>query len=126
MDKQRIKSLLYNYEVRVVSIISSGVVSRASKHQILKKVRDETLRIKLKPDEQNRMWQFATSFYRHCVAAAGRKTELQDRAEKVYAVLRADTPLLEHQKNELADSVEFRIKHQNLVDMLSGEQNFFY
>jgi len=126
MDKQRIKSLLYSYEVRVVSIISSGVVSRASKHQILKKVRDETLRIKLKPDEQNRMWQFATSFYRHCVAAAGRKTELQDRAEKVYAVLRADTPLLEHQKNELADSVEFRIKHQNLVDMLSGEQNFFY
>ena len=126
MDKQRLKSLLYNYEVRVVSAITAGVTSRASKRQTLKKAFNEMVRIKLEPIEQSRMWQFTTSFYRHCVAAAGKEVDIQKRADKIYAVLRDDLQLLEHQKNEIADAVEFRKKNQDLKDMLSSDANFFY
>lgn len=126
MDKQRLKSLLYNYEVRVVSAITAGVTSRASKQRTLKKAFDEMVRVQLEPIEQARMWQFTTSFYRHCVAAAGKEVDIQKRADKIYAVLRDDLQLLEHQKNEIANAVEFRKKNQELVGMLSSESNFFY
>lgn len=126
MDKQRLKSLLYNYEVRIVSTVVQGVTSRASKRQILGKAWKETVRIRLEPIEQNRMWQFATSFYRHCIAAAGRESKVQKRAEKVYFALKNDLELLEHQKNEIANAIEFRIKNDELRQMLSSESNFFY
>ena len=126
MDKQRLKSLLYNYEVRLASIITSGVLNRASKRDTMLKVRHELLRVKLDSLEQNRMWQFAASFYRHCVAGAARETEPQKRADKLYTVLRDDVQTLEHQKNLIADSVEFRDKQQKLEDIMSGEANFFY
>lgn len=126
MDKQRLKSTLYNYEVRIAAVITRGVLTRASKRDTMLKVRHELLRVKLDSLEQNKMWQFATSFYRHCVAGAGRETDVQLRAEKLYAVLRGDIQLLEHQKNLIADSVEFRKKHQELMDVLSSDSNFFY
>lgn len=126
MDKQRLKSTLYNYEVRIAAVITRGVLTRASKRDTMLKVRHELLRVKLDSLEQNKMWQFATSFYRHCVAGAGRETDIQKRADKLYAVLRGDVQLLEHQKNLIADSVEFRKKHQELMDVLSSESNFFY
>lgn len=126
MDKQRLKSLLYNYEVRIVSIITAGVQNRASKKTVLDRAYREMVRIRLDPLEQNRLWHFATSFYRHCIAAAQRETDPVKRAERLYTVLRNDTPMLEHQKNEMADSIEFRIKHEELSTMLRDEHNFFY
>lgn len=107
-------------------MISSGVLSRAPKRAVLDKAWKEIIRVDLKPIEQSKLWQFATTFYRHCVAAAGRETDIQKRADNIYAVLRNDTPMLEHIKNEIADDVEFRLKNDELVDMLSGDANFFY
>ena len=126
MDKQRLKSLLYNYEVRIVSTITEGVLSRASKKTVLDRAYREIVRVRLDPLEQNRMWHFATSFYKHCIASAQRETDPMKRAQKVYAVLRDDTPTLEHQKNEIADSVEYRIKNDELMSMLQDNHNFFY
>lgn len=126
MDKRRLKSLIYNYEVRVAAVITEGVIRRDSRARVLNRAWKEVLKVDLDVIEQNRMWQFATSFYRHCVAAAGRESDVQMRAERVYTVLRDDTQMLEHQKNELADAVEFRKKHQELMDNLASEANFFY
>ena len=72
------------------------------------------------------MWQFATSFYKHCIAGAQRETDVQKRAEKLYAVLRDENQTLEHVKNEIADNIEFRFKHDELTRALQGEENFFY
>lgn len=126
MDKRRLKSLIYNYEVRVAAVITDGVMRRDSRARVLNRAWKEVLKVDLDVSEQTRMWQFATSFYRHCVAAAGRESDVQKRAEKVYTVLRDDTQMLEHQKNVLADAVEYRTKRQELIGILSSESNFFY
>lgn len=126
MDKRRLKSLIYSYEVRIAAVITDGVVRRDSRARVLNRAWKEILRADLSNEEHTLMWQFAQRFYRHCIAAAGRESDVQLRAEKVYTVLRSDTPDLEHQKNVVADAVEYRKKHQELVGILSSESNFFY
>lgn len=126
MNKQRLKSLIYNYEVRIAAVVTDGVIRRDSRARVLNRAWKEVLKIDLDVKEQSRMWQFVTTFYRHCVAAANRESDVQKRAEKVYTVLRGDVQSLEHQKNVIADSIEYRKKHQELVDTLSSEAKFFY
>lgn len=126
MDKRRLKSLIYNYEVRIAAVITEGVIRRDSRARVLNRAWKEILRVDLDSGEWTRMWQFVTSFYRHCVAAAGRESDVQMRAEKVYTVLRGDVQLLEHQKNQLANDIEFRKKHQEMIEILSSEYKFFY
>ena len=107
-------------------MITEGVINRAPKRDVLDKAWKEMLRVNLEPIEQSRLWQFTTQFYRHCVAAAGRETDVQKRVDNIYSVLRRDTPNLEHQKNEIADAVEFRLKQKDLKENLDSEANFFY
>ena len=126
MDKARLKSLLYNYEVRLASVVLDGVLNRANKTEVMRKAYKELVRVRLDSLEQNRMWKFAATFYRHCIAAAGRQTDVQKRAEQLYTVLRDDTKILEHQKNEIADSVEFRLKNDKMLEMFRSEAKFFY
>ena len=128
MDKALIKSILYNYEVRIASVVASGVINRAPKLTVLNQVRKEILRLQLDELEKNEMWKFAISFYRQTIAGAGRwrepdddaelKLAVQKRAEKVYTVLKQNIQVMEHQKNTIADSIEFRIKHQ----MINGRK----
>ena len=126
MDKSRLKSLLYNYEVRIVTVITDGIMAHRSKRDVLNRARKEVLRLKLDVLEKNELWKFTLEFYRHTVAAAGRESDAGKRAEKVYTVLRQDTPLLEHQKNVIADSIEFRKKNRELTELLSGDGKFYY
>ena len=126
MNKSLIKSILYKYELRIVSRITSGVMNHASKASVMGQVRKELLRLQLDELEKNELWKFSTVFYRHTVAAAGREVDVQKRAEKVYSVLRRDVQLLEHQKNHIADSIEFRKKHQELQDLMDSELKFCY
>lgn len=109
-----------------MTVITDGVVRRQPKRDVLTRARKEVLRLKLDELEKNQLWKFALEFYRHTVMGAGRETELDKRAEKVYTVLRKDTQLLEHQKNLIADSVEFRKKNHELTEMLSGDGKFYY
>jgi hypothetical protein len=126
MDKRRLKSLIYNYEVRVAAVITDGVIRRDSRARVLNRAWKEVLKVDLDVTEQTQMWSFVKTFYRHCVAAAGRELDVQMRAEKVYSVLRGDVQMLEHQKNELVNDVEYRKKRQELMDNLASEANFFY
>lgn len=125
MRKNRIKSIIYGYETRIAEVIVRGVVSRANKRETLRSVKAEILRLSLSDAEKNELWVFATKFYRHTIAGAGREADVDRRIEKVYTVLRKDTPELERQKNSIADSIEFRKKHNDLVKMVTGE-NIFY
>lgn len=125
MRKNRIKSVIYGYETRICEIIVRGVVSRASKRETLRSVKAEILRLSLSDAEKNELWVFATVFYKHAIAGAGREVDVDERISKVYTVLRKDTPLLEKEKNSIADSIEFRKKHDDLVKMVTGD-NLFY
>ena len=128
MNKEYLKSYLYGVEVKIASQITNAVLNRKPKLVIMKEVRNEILGLQLFSDvEKNRLWLWAVSFYRHCIAGAARKTDPSERAEAIYSVLRNDTPTLEHVKNEIADTVEFRKKHSELVEILSDQGNkFFY
>lgn len=129
MDKALIKSILYNYEVRIASVVTSGVLNRAPKRTVLNQVRKEILRLQLDELEKNEMWKFAISFYRQTIAGAGRwrepnddaelKIAVQKRADRVYTVLKQNIQVMEHQKNYIADSIEFRIKHQEMNKLLT-------
>lgn len=114
-------------EVKIASIINSGVLNRASKRIVLQKVRSEIRNMKFLNDaERNQLWVFMTSHYRHCIAGAGRETDLPKRADQIYSVLRKDNLTLEHLKNDLANSVEYRRKHNELVEMLTNDDEKFY
>lgn len=128
MNKEYLKSYLYSYETRIVETITEGVINRASKASIMRSVRDHIDDLKfLNRLEKNELWDFASQFYRHTVAGAARKTDPQKRADAVYAVLRKDTPVMEHVKNDLVNNIEYRKKHKDLVLMLRDEGNkFFY
>lgn len=132
MNKARLKSLIYNYEVRVVSVITDGVLRRRNKRDTLRKVKKEILRVRLNDDEKNEMWKFALMYYRHSIAAAARKVDekMPDkesvRGGYIYTVLRKDTPILEHQKNELANRVEYRSKMVELKKAFQDSDKFYY
>lgn len=126
MNKNRIKSLIFGIETRIVAIISEGVVYRAGKQPIMKRVKAEIMRHAFLNDaEKNMLWLFAVEFYRECIASAARKKEPEDRSDRVYTVLRNLAPVLEKKKNEIADNVEGRLKHRELVSVLSSDNNFF-
>jgi len=127
MNKNRVKSLIFGIETRIVAIISEGVVIRAGKNVVMRRVKSEILRHKFLNDaEKNSLYLFAVSFYRKCVAACGRKTDEVERSDRVYSVLRNSVDELEHKKNEIANEIEHRVKHRELVSVLRSEDKFYY
>ena len=127
MNKEYLKSYLYGVEVKIASLITNAVLNREPKVTVMKEVKKFIQGLQLFSDlEKNQLWLWSVSFYRHCIAGAARKTEPSERAEAIYSVLRNDTPMLEHIKNEIADTVEFRKKHEELVEILSDQDYHFY
>ena len=127
MNKTYYKRLIFNAEVRITQIITSGVLNRASKRDVMSHVRDEINKLKFLNDlERHEMWLWATSFYRHTVAGAARKTEPDARADAIYRALRNETPALEHVKNDIANNLEFRKKHLELRNLLDSDYKFYY
>ena len=125
MNKERLKSLLFNCEVRITAIITDGVANRAPKKDVMRLVRSELSKLQFLSDsERNRFYVWATRYYARAVKAADRK--LTDRSERISSVLDRDIKELQHLKNSLADDVEYRIKHQELTNILSSDQKFFY
>lgn len=127
MNKEYLKSYLYGIEVKIVSIITSGVINRRGKSEIMKEVKQLIRGVRLFSDlEKNKLWWWSTRFYKHAIAGAQRKTNIDERSDVLYAVLRSDVPDLEHIKNDIADSVEYRKKHDELIEMIRDQGNRFY
>lgn len=126
MNKKRIKAAIYVYEVKVTSIIAVGVQNRASKDAILRKCRQEIVNYALSDAEKNQLWVFCLQTYRLMITSARRNPDIQKRGELVYAVLKKRVPDLEKLKNDLANEVEYRLKHKELVRLLKDSSNHFY
>lgn len=127
MNKEYLKSYLYGVEVKLSSVIVSGVLNRAGKMAVMREVKEKIREVQLLSEsEKNQLWVWCTGFYRHCIAGAGRRSDLNDRGEMLYTVLRNDAAGLESLKNSLADSVEFRRKHSELIDLLRNDDHKFY
>lgn len=127
MNKEYLKSYLYNVEIRLAAKMSDAVLNRVPKNVIMKEATKEILNLKYVGQmEKNRMWIWSTNFYRSLIRGAARKVDLDERARRIYAVLRQMTQDLEHVKNVVADMVEHNLKHRALVEMMKDHTNHFF
>ena len=110
-----------------MAVITSSVLNRADKRSVMRQVKKIIQNVQhLNDNERHSLWLFAMNFYKHTVAGAARKVDADDRAASIYAVLRDDTPMLEKIKNDVVDNIEYRKKHEELVDVLQGDSKFYY
>ena len=108
MDKQWYEERIFGYECRAVEIINEGLPKR----ETLKKLRKELLKLNkiIDSTEYHALWNFSLSLYKK---------------------LRKDTPLrdtyraMTHAKNQIADHVEFRIKHDAAMNLVNSGIAFY-
>ena len=141
LGKERLKSVVYGFEIRATAIISNGLVHSVPKQKVLKQVRKELDRLtkyaKIPTLERNQLWQDSYSRYIRVSKQSFsllRKAKMTDldyddvlilRKNLVYEVVRKEFKSLEHTKNEVANEMEFHEKHDYLRDLLSGEGIFY-
>lgn len=127
MNKEYLKSYIYNCQTKIASIITEGVVNRNSKAVILRLVKKEIFKLNILNDvEKNELWLWSVSFYRKCIAGAGRSTDTEVRSDKIYAVLKFQEKKITEIKNDVANNVEARKKRDSFVDELKSGYKFFY
>lgn len=115
MNKERIKRLIYNSEIRIVTIITDGLGNRAGKRKIMNQVRAEINRMNILSDvERNHLWLWAVRYYKRAIVS--------DPKDRVPVVVKE----LEHTKNDIANSYENRKKHEELMSLLQSDTKFYY
>lgn len=133
MDKRRIKSVLYGFEVRSTAAIVNGLVHHTPKQVVLNQIRRElrlvSTRISLNNLENHYLW---LDLYDRYVKVSKKtfsalkksndnyKDDLENRQNVVYEVIRGELARLEKTKNEVADIHEHRAKHDSLRNLLGS------
>ena len=143
LNKSRLKSLLYGFEVRATAIIGNGLVHRVPKQVTLRLIQKELNRLgkslKLSDLEKRDLW---TDNYNRYVqvsrksfsalrkannAEKGTKDyeeELKLRKNIVYGYIKPEFKKLEAEKNYIANEYEFQSKHSELREQF--EEGIFY
>ena len=139
MDKNRLKSVIFGYEMRITAIISNGLVHRATKRITLQILKNELIkfqkRVKLSDSEKHELWNRSLFLYNKISkksfsllrkALNAEKTDkdydkvLEMRKTVVYEAFRKEFKTLELEKNSLANEVEHRAKAENFKDLTSS------
>lgn len=142
LGKNRLKQVVFGYEVRVNAIIGNSLVHRVPKQQTLKLIKKELGRLtkyaNLSPIETNHLWQNSYSRYirvsKQSFSSLRRannykkpeknsqdyEQELALRKNIVYKTIRKEWQGLEHEKNDLANEYEFRNKHDSLMEQFAS------
>ena len=128
MNKQFLRSYLYKIQMQIVADIENGVLNRANKRDVMRLVRERVRKTQfLNEVEKNELLLWGVTTYRHTVAGASGEKNVEKRAENIYSVLKNDVSMLERTKNELINSVEYRSKHEKLVNLFLDQDNrLFY
>lgn len=140
LGKERIKSVIYGYEVRTTAIISNGLVHRVPKQQILKRIKNELDKVtkyaNLTDVERNHLWNETYSRYimvsKQSFSSLRKSKnpdldydeELKLRKNVVYGVVKSEFRRLEKDKNELANEYEYRGKREMLTEQF--DSGIFY
>lgn len=106
MNKLWYKERIFGYECRAVQIINEGMPKR----ETLKKLKSELNKLDLDSIEKHSLWNFSIQLYKK-----------MRRNEPLQNTFRA----MQHEKNQVADNIEFRIKHNQAMDMINSS-NVFY
>lgn len=111
MNKSWYKERLFAYECRAIEIINENLPKRDT----LKKLRRElnNLDIKLDSIEYQALWNFSLSLYHNL------------RTKRQKPPLNLTFRAMQHKKNQVADDIEFRIKHETAMNLIRSD-NVFY
>lgn len=146
LGKSRLKSVVFGYEVRCSAIIGNSLVHRVPKRKTMNLLRKELGRLiryaNLSLIETNSLWHQTYSRYmrvsKQSFSALRKANRYQKAPEKgseeeldyldelklrknvVYQTMRKEWKLLEHEKNEAADHIEYRAKHEYLQEEFSS------
>lgn len=147
LSKNRLKQVVFGFEIRTTAIIGNSLVHSVPKQKTLKLIRKELDKVtryaKLDRNETHSLWLNSYNRYVRVskkVFSSLRKSEnayksenntdlkydeyLKIRKNTVYGDLKKEFRGLEHEKNDVADEYEYRAKHDQLVDLFS--QGVFY
>lgn len=138
LGKNRIKQVLYGYEIRATAIIGNGLVHHVPKRQSLKLIQKELGRVAkycgLNSMETNHLWLESYARYNRVskqsfseLRKSGWKydDELKTRKNVVYKYLRDEFKDIEHNKNEVADEYEYRAKRDHVDQVMESGEIFF-
>lgn len=133
MTKNRLKTVLFGYEIRVTAAISNGLVFSVPKQKTLKIIKKELSRVQkylnLSYSETHSLWLDSYSRYMRVSKKAFsslRRAKTDDieyddmlklRKNIVYETVRPEFKLLEHEKNDLANEIEYRAKKDRLTSV---------
>ena len=148
LTKERLKQLIYGSELRVVALISNGLVHHTPKRTVLVQIRKELLRCSvltgLNDVHRNRLWMEYYALYnkiskktfstlRKLDLKFGKKEDyeesLRQRSNVVYESVRKEAIFnhrLEHNKNILANDVEELEKRDSIRAMLNAHISPFF
>lgn len=141
LGKNRIKQVVYGFEIRTTAIIGNGLVHRVPKQKCLKLIREELDRVSsyanLSLKEKHSLWLDSYARYNKVSKqsfSSLRKSgayeleyddELKLRKNIVYGYLRKQFDVLEHNKNELANEYEYRAKDDEVRGLLESGSIFY-
>ena len=125
MNKQWYKDRIYGYECRAVGEITTALFNHEPKRQVLKRLRRSLVEfnraVKLSPAEFNSLWNWTVSCYNKISKGSwGDKT-----GESLARVAAKQYHAMEAEKNLVADSVEFRFKHERALEYINNETVFY-
>ena len=125
MDKQWYKDRIYGYEVRAVSLITTAFLNGTPKKVTVRYLRNLlnsfANSISLSRTEYVALWNWTISTYtRMSKQTWGKKNEqtVQQVAAKQYRAM-------EREKNQIADSIEFRYKHDRAMSYIKSNTVFY-
>lgn len=141
LGKNRIKQIIYGFEIKTTAIIGNGLVHRVPKQKCLNLIRKELDRVSsyanLSLKEKHSLWLDSYARYNKVSKqsfSSLRKSgayeleyddELKLRKNIVYGYLRKQFDVLEHNKNELANEYEYRAKDDEVRGLLESGSIFY-
>lgn len=122
MDKQWYKDRIYGYECRAVGEITTALLNHDYKNQILKRLRKELSKLTfLSPAEYQSVWIWTVNTYNKISKGSwGDKT-----GERLARIAAKQYRAMEAEKNLVADSIEFRFKHDRALRYISDGVVFY-
>lgn len=122
MNKQWYKDRIYGYQCKVVEILST-YLHLEPKRKVLNRCRQllnsYTVLLQLSTLERHTLWNWTVSAYtRTSKKSWGDRSKIPEATAKLFKST-------EHTKNEVADQIEFRYKHDRAMDYIRSQQTFY-
>jgi hypothetical protein len=125
MNKEWYKERIYGYQCRAVSEITTALLSSVPKRKVLINCRallnDLIKTVKIPPAAVHSLWNWTVTTYNHMSKRTWGKRSEESIQEAAIREYRAMT----HEKNLVADRIEFDFKHDRAMSYINSDTAFY-